>query len=124
MLIGQCSPVTLTIFLSILRRIDEFYMPKFSISTDYSLEGILPQLGIREVFSTQADLSRITGAKDLSVSQVRPDTLGGSPWCLNVDGEGQVCGRRQMCENVYISEIPSSGKGRLQPRYIHSCWIP
>ena len=70
MLIGQCSPVTLTIFLSILRNIDEFYMPKFSISTDYSLEKILPQLGIREVFSTQADLSGITGAKNLRVSQV------------------------------------------------------
>ncbi|XP_052594828.1 serine protease inhibitor A3F-like [Peromyscus californicus insignis] len=52
------------------RKIDELYMPKFSISTDYSLENILPQLGIRKVFSTQADLSRITGAKDLRVSQV------------------------------------------------------
>ncbi|XP_052594173.1 serine protease inhibitor A3N-like [Peromyscus californicus insignis] len=52
------------------RKIDQLYMPKFSISTDYSLENILPQLGIREVFSTQADLSRITGAKDLRVSQV------------------------------------------------------
>ncbi|CAH6850716.1 serine protease inhibitor A3N [Phodopus roborovskii] len=52
------------------RMIDELYLPKFSISTDYSLEGILPQLGIREVFSTQADLSGITGAKDLRVSQV------------------------------------------------------
>ncbi|XP_041489127.1 serine protease inhibitor A3N-like [Microtus oregoni] len=52
------------------RKIDELYMPKFSISTDYSLEKILPQLGIREVFSTQADLSGITGAKNLRVSQV------------------------------------------------------
>ncbi|XP_036062059.1 serine protease inhibitor A3N-like [Onychomys torridus] len=52
------------------RKIYQLYMPKFSITTDYSLENILPLLGIREVFSTQADLSRITGAKDLSVSQV------------------------------------------------------
>nr|XP_048287160.1 serine protease inhibitor A3N-like [Myodes glareolus] len=52
------------------RKISEFYMPKFSISMDYSLEKILPQLGIREVFSTQANLSGVTGAKDLSVSQV------------------------------------------------------
>ncbi|XP_036061953.1 serine protease inhibitor A3N-like [Onychomys torridus] len=52
------------------RKIDELYMPKFSISTDYSLEKILPELGIREVFSEQADLSGITGAKDLRVSQV------------------------------------------------------
>nr|XP_004665672.2 serine protease inhibitor A3N [Jaculus jaculus] len=52
------------------RMIDELYLPKFSISSNYNLEHILPQLGIREVFSTQADLSRITGARDLYVSQV------------------------------------------------------
>ncbi|EGW08258.1 Serine protease inhibitor A3F [Cricetulus griseus] len=72
------------------RMINELYVPKFSISTDYSLENILPQLGIREVFSTQADLSGITGAKNLNVSQVNRDTLGGSRWGLNVDDEGQV----------------------------------
>ncbi|XP_036062576.1 serine protease inhibitor A3N-like [Onychomys torridus] len=52
------------------RIIDELYIPKFSISSDYSIEDILQQLGIREVFSTQADLSRITGVKDSRVSQV------------------------------------------------------
>uniref|UniRef100_A0A8C6H0I9 Serine (or cysteine) peptidase inhibitor, clade A, member 3M n=1 Tax=Mus spicilegus TaxID=10103 RepID=A0A8C6H0I9_MUSSI len=52
------------------RRIDELHLPKFSISTDYSLEDVLSKLGIREVFSTQADLSAITGTKDLRVSQV------------------------------------------------------
>ncbi|XP_013202974.1 serine protease inhibitor A3N-like [Microtus ochrogaster] len=52
------------------RKIDELSLPKFSISTAYSLERSLPQLGIRELFSTKADLSGITGAKDLSVSQV------------------------------------------------------
>ncbi|ERE72987.1 plasma serine protease inhibitor-like protein [Cricetulus griseus] len=52
------------------RRINELYLPKFSTSTDYSLEGILSQLGIREVFSTQADLSGITGDKDVRVSKV------------------------------------------------------
>ncbi|XP_038192905.1 serine protease inhibitor A3N-like [Arvicola amphibius] len=52
------------------KEIDELSLPKFSISTAYSLERFLPQLGIRELFSTQVDLSGITGAKDLSVSQV------------------------------------------------------
>ncbi|XP_052041116.1 serine protease inhibitor A3N-like [Apodemus sylvaticus] len=52
------------------RVIDELHLPKFSISTDYSLEDVLPELGIREVFSMQADLSAITGAKNLRVSQV------------------------------------------------------
>ncbi|XP_028620362.1 serine protease inhibitor A3C-like [Grammomys surdaster] len=52
------------------RKIHELYLPKFSVSTDYSLEEVLPELGIRELFSSQADLSGITGAKDLRVSQV------------------------------------------------------
>ncbi|XP_028617704.1 serine protease inhibitor A3C-like [Grammomys surdaster] len=52
------------------RMIDELYLPKLTISTDYSLEEVLPELGIREVFSSQADLSGITGAKDLQVSRV------------------------------------------------------
>uniref|UniRef100_A0A6J0E8G3 Serine protease inhibitor A3N-like n=2 Tax=Peromyscus maniculatus bairdii TaxID=230844 RepID=A0A6J0E8G3_PERMB len=52
------------------RMIDELYIPKFSISSEYSIEDILQQLGIREVFSTQANLSWITGAEDLRVSQV------------------------------------------------------
>ncbi|XP_021045299.2 serine protease inhibitor A3F-like [Mus pahari] len=50
--------------------IDELHLTKFSISTDYSLEHILPELGIRELFSTEADLSGITEIKDLSVFQV------------------------------------------------------
>ncbi|XP_035311064.1 serine protease inhibitor A3N [Cricetulus griseus] len=52
------------------RMIDELRLPKFSISTDDSMEGILSKLGIREVFSSQADLSGITGDKDLMVSKV------------------------------------------------------
>ena len=67
------------ISLSMLRIIDKFSLPKFSISTDYSLEGILPQLGIREVFSTHADLSGITGTKNLRVSQVRQKHTGWFP---------------------------------------------
>ncbi|KAL2789528.1 alpha-1-antichymotrypsin precursor, partial [Daubentonia madagascariensis] len=52
------------------RRIDELYLPKFSISSDYNLEDILPQLGIRELFTRYADLSGITGTKNLMVSKV------------------------------------------------------
>ncbi|XP_062946267.1 alpha-1-antichymotrypsin [Cynocephalus volans] len=53
-----------------MRWIDEFYLPKFSISSDYNLEGILPQMGISEVFTTQADLSGVTGDRNLMLSQV------------------------------------------------------
>ncbi|XP_029396885.1 serine protease inhibitor A3M [Mus pahari] len=52
------------------RKIGELYLPKFSISSDYSLKDILPELGIKTIFSNQADLSGITGTKDLILSQV------------------------------------------------------
>ena len=58
----------------------ELYLPKFSISTDYSLKNILPELGIKEIFSNQADLSGITGTKDLRVSQVKQEMWDGSSW--------------------------------------------
>ncbi|GAB1297757.1 Serine protease inhibitor A3C [Apodemus speciosus] len=56
------------------RMIDMLHLPKLSVSTDYSLKDVLSELGIREVFSTQADLSAITGANDLKVSQDKPQS--------------------------------------------------
>ncbi|XP_004455972.1 alpha-1-antichymotrypsin [Dasypus novemcinctus] len=66
------SPETLTRWRESLKMslIDELYVPKFSISGDYSLEDVLPQLGVREVFTHQADLSGATGSRNLVVSQV------------------------------------------------------
>lgn len=60
---------------SLPRKIDDLYLPKFSISSSYNLEEILPQLGVREVFTPQADLSGVTGEKNLAVSQVSVKTL-------------------------------------------------
>ena len=68
--------MTPTFLFLVLRMIDELYLPKFSVSKNYRLESILPELGIRELFSTQADLSGITGAKDVRGSQVRQETGG------------------------------------------------
>lgn len=65
-------------FSFILRMIDMLHLPQFFISTDYSLDDVLPELGIREAFSRQADLSVITETKDLRVSQVRQEIGGGS----------------------------------------------
>lgn len=53
-----------------MRWINELYLPKFSISSNYNLEHILPQLGMSQVFTKQADLSGVTGAKNLAVTQV------------------------------------------------------
>ncbi|XP_021057095.1 serine protease inhibitor A3B-like [Mus pahari] len=52
------------------RMIDELHLPKISLSQHYNLEDILPELGIKQVFSTQADLSGITGDKKIRVSQM------------------------------------------------------
>ncbi|XP_048217978.1 serine protease inhibitor A3N-like [Perognathus longimembris pacificus] len=52
------------------RLINELYLPKFSISGSYELQSILPQMGIREAFSTQGDLSGITTRHQLKVTQV------------------------------------------------------
>ncbi|CAO2587257.1 Serine protease inhibitor A3C [Lemmus lemmus] len=52
------------------RKIHQLSLPKFSISTDFSLEGILPQQGMRKLFSKRADLSGTIEGKNLSVSLV------------------------------------------------------
>ena len=62
---SRCSNV----FSYFPRRIHELYLPKFSIKSDYVLNNILSQLGIKKIF-TDADLSGLTGAGDLAVSQV------------------------------------------------------
>ncbi|XP_008061247.1 alpha-1-antichymotrypsin [Carlito syrichta] len=52
------------------RWVDELYLPKFSISGNYNLNDMLSQMGIRDVFTSNADLSGVTGTKDLVLSQV------------------------------------------------------
>ncbi|KAM5273676.1 alpha-1-antichymotrypsin-like [Ctenodactylus gundi] len=53
-----------------MTKIFQLQLPKFSISSDYRLEHVLPLLGIREVCSSMADLSGVTGHRNLTVSQV------------------------------------------------------
>lgn len=47
----------------------ELHFPKFSISGSYNLDQILPVLGIRDLFTQQADLSGITTERNLLVSR-------------------------------------------------------
>lgn len=45
------------------------YMPKFSLSCTLDLKGLLEKVGITDVFSDEADLSGITGGRDLKASK-------------------------------------------------------
>ncbi|KAK2507766.1 hypothetical protein MC885_013462 [Smutsia gigantea] len=46
------------------------YLPKFSIEGSYQLEEVLPKLGIRDVFTSRADLTGITNHSNIQVSQM------------------------------------------------------
>ncbi|XP_009945459.1 PREDICTED: serine protease inhibitor A3M-like [Leptosomus discolor] len=52
----------------VTRRLD-LQLPKFSISGSYDVKNLLTEMGITEVFSSSADLSGISGSRDLRVSQ-------------------------------------------------------
>ena len=60
----------------------DIWIPKFKLETDYNLIPVLENMGLSEVFSTSADFSRITGTKDLFVSQVKHKAF------VKVDEEG------------------------------------
>ena len=64
------------------RLIHTLSLPKFSISSDYNLEDTLSELNIQKVFTSEADLSGITGVRNLEVSQVVHSAV------LDVDEEG------------------------------------
>lgn len=46
------------------------YLPKFSIEGTYQLEKILPKLGIRDAFTSHADLSGITNHANIKLSEM------------------------------------------------------
>ncbi len=46
------------------------FIPKFTLNTKYILNGILKRMGLKVPFSSIADFSGITGAKDLFISSV------------------------------------------------------
>ncbi|XP_007473697.1 serine protease inhibitor A3N-like isoform X2 [Monodelphis domestica] len=55
---------------SLKKRQINLFLPKFSLSSDFQLEEILPTMGIEEVFTDQANLSAITRQRNLKVSKV------------------------------------------------------
>ncbi|XP_051834397.1 serine protease inhibitor A3N-like [Antechinus flavipes] len=55
---------------SLQERQIQLYLPKFSISSNYELEKILPAIGIKELFTDDANLSGISEqAKDIKISK-------------------------------------------------------
>ncbi|CAO2587250.1 Plasma serine protease inhibitor [Lemmus lemmus] len=54
---------------AIKRRLS-LYLPKFSIEGTYHLEKILPKLGIKDVFTSHADLSGMTDHANINLSEV------------------------------------------------------
>jgi len=48
----------------------EVYIPKFKLSSGYSLAKILSEMGLRKLFTSEADLSGISGKKDLYVKEI------------------------------------------------------
>lgn len=58
-LVGQMKPARLTVTV-----------PKFKISSNYSLRQVLEKLGLIDPFSAKADFSGINGAQNLMVSNV------------------------------------------------------
>ncbi|XP_004447973.2 serpin A11 [Dasypus novemcinctus] len=48
----------------------DLHLPRFSISGTYTLEEILPQIGLGNIFSLEADFSGITGNLNKTISRV------------------------------------------------------
>lgn len=67
----QCF--TAVLFSLFNRRLD-LRLPKISISGSYDVKNLFQEMGITEVFSSNADLSGISGNRNLWVSQVSEQT--------------------------------------------------
>ena len=97
------------------RRIHELYLPKFSIKSNYELNDILFQLGIKKIFGN-ADLSGITGNGDLVVSQVSLK-FGQSSSYQNAKRGGQTDGRTPgICKITAFVVTQSPSLGLPKPR--------
>ncbi|XP_036887286.1 plasma serine protease inhibitor isoform X2 [Sturnira hondurensis] len=48
----------------------QLHLPKFSMEGSYQLEEVLPKLGIRDIFTSQADLSGLSNHSNIYVSEM------------------------------------------------------
>ena len=109
---SRCSNV----FFLFSSRIHELYLPKFSIKSNYELNAILFQLGIKKIFAG-ADLSGITGLRDLVVSQVSLYSVDSSSSYQSVKCGSQTDGRSPgICKIIAFPATQSPSLGLPKPR--------
>lgn len=53
-------------------RYASLHLPKFTISATYDLKTVMRMLGITQIFSSRADLSKVTKDAPVRLSKVRP----------------------------------------------------
>lgn len=63
-------PFFTAVLFSLFNRRADLHLPKISISGSYDVKSLFKEMGITDVFSSNADLSGISGSRDLRVSQV------------------------------------------------------
>nr|XP_034343778.1 protein Z-dependent protease inhibitor isoform X2 [Arvicanthis niloticus] len=79
----------------------EVFFPKFKLNQRYQMHELLKQMGIRRVFSTSADLSKLSAtARDLQVSKVLQQSV------LEVDERGTEAVSGTLSEIVAYSMPP------------------
>lgn len=79
------------------------WVPKFDVSSQLELSGCLQELGVTDVFSTQADFSPLTGTEQpIWLSQVRHDAR------VTIDEEG--------CKAAAYTVLIMAGSARPQDR--------
>ena len=110
---SRCSNV----FFLFSSRIHELYLPKFSIKSNYELNDILFQLGIKKIFTDAADLSGVTGTRNLVVSQVSLYSVDSSSSYQSVKCGSQTDGRSPgICKIIAFPATQSSSLGLPKPR--------
>ncbi|XP_061468037.1 alpha-1-antiproteinase-like isoform X2 [Rhineura floridana] len=76
------------------------YIPKFSISASYDVKDLLQRLGVTAVFNASADLSGITGERNLIVSKAVHKTV------LDVNESGTEAAAVTTIEFMFRSALP------------------